>query len=375
MNYIENFTNLSAFEKELLKDDMCPGVYVSTWQLVENVKKYVSLNTKRSVLDARFPYLKAQDISHESMGKKIIEWIRPVIGGIDLFDKFYPTNGSSEGFKEIINNFGNKCFKKTGKELEEQLQMMIKKPNYQRTMYLLKGEYEGYYHYATGANIPTKYFSKENYKEELKTIDKGSLVIISEPSAIDGNYWEGLQRFLKFAEEKDLEVWIDIAYHGTTTRLKKTDLSMSCVKGIFFSFSKSFGGCFYDRIGGVLAKEPIPNLIAHALWFKDLNNIELASQLLHQFPVQEKRLIYEDTQKEVIKKLNDKYKFQGKEKIVASDVFLLGHRPHVAGKFEQLNRGGTQRFVFSPYMDKVINEFSIDEIVDTYKYQIKKWRT
>ncbi len=368
------FKNLKTADIHLLKDGLCQGVYLSAWKQVEEVKRLTWSNTERQLNTSRHSHLKNQESSHEILQQDLRNWIGKAVGGLDFFTNFYPTNGSSEGINQVIEEYGNSCFALQGDERKKRFQKLISDPGYKRTLYLLEGEYEGYYHYATGANIPTKYFTRENYREELKNAEPGTLFIISEPSAIDGNYWEGLEDFLEFANQRGFIVWIDLAFHGTTTIIKKTDLSLDCVKGIFFSFSKSFGGCFHDRIGGIFSKTVIPNLIANDLWFHRVNSFTLARELLQTFPVQEKKLIFVEEQLEIIRRLNHKYKLSEENQIRASDVFLIGTKKHRDDKFAPLQRGKTQRLVFTPYMDKHLNNYSDEEILENCTKQINLWK-
>ncbi len=355
MNYTKT---LSERDIELLKLGLCKGVYVPQWQPVEKIKTQFYTNSEAAIQIGRHSYLKAQDLSHISFFEKIRAWLSSGVSHLDQYSNVYPTSGSSEGFRYVIQHFGNNC------------RDLISKGS---GMCLMKGEYEGYYHYAADAKIPVTAFDRNHFEEDLKDVMEKQLVIISEPSAIDGNYWKDLEVFLNFADEKKLQVWLDFAYHGTTYKVQQVNLNHTSVKGIFFSFSKSFGGCFYDRIGGILSKMELPGLIGNLMWFKNAPSFQLANLLLDAFPESEKRLVYQEAQEQSLALLNKEINAEANHKVVPSDVFLLGYRKHIDSEFNDLERAGVNRFVMSPQIDKIVNNKSDADLFSHYENLMERW--
>ena len=52
---------------------------------------------------------------------------------------------------------------------------------------------------------------------------------------------------------------------------------------LVFSLSKPFG-VYYDRIGGVLCRDPMPSLFGNQ-WFKNLTSLQLGAALLERHDV------------------------------------------------------------------------------------------
>lgn len=168
----------------------------------------------------------------------------------------YPTNGSSEAICQQINFLNTQ-----GKRLV-----------------VFEQEYEGYLMMAKNMNMPTLIISRDNYHQELQKLNSTKDVFfLSQPSSIDGNYWQDFHHFMEITQNLEIPVYVDLAYTVLVNH-PLLNLNYSNISGVFFSLSKIFG-VYYHRIGGCFLKEANP-LLWPNLWFKNLLSIQYGQKLM-----------------------------------------------------------------------------------------------
>ena len=203
------------------------------------------------------PHLKAQDFMHREFFQRFIEWSRDAVDIVaEDYPYQYPTSGSSEAIRETIAQHGNQA----------------RARNESPRIHIFEGEYEGYIAYAKAHEVEVVVHNRQSYDYSMQdSFTHGDKFYMSTPSGIDGNIWDGYEKFLQYLEEHDLNssLMIDLAYLNTTVETPEIRTQSSAIEAIFFSMSKSFPGTYYDRIGGVFSKSPIPGLYGNK-WFKNL---------------------------------------------------------------------------------------------------------
>ncbi len=204
-----------------------------------------------------------QDRVHRTFFESYKNWIK---GSVTLPSNFkeYPTAGSSEAIRESLADFASKCPR--------------------GRIHVFNGDYEGYEALARGYNLEVVKHDREDFSS-LKDIKDHEPFYISQPSSINGCYWDKFPDFITYLETNSIKVKVraDLCYVGACTVEKPVDLSSDLVDMVFFSLSKTFG-VYYHRIGGVFSKEEIPGLNGN-VWFKNLFSLEFGSALLQIYPI------------------------------------------------------------------------------------------
>ena len=238
-------------------------VYSLVWPETQNLMlKTLQEHALEMVMRHSCPHNKLQDAIGPDFAQSWWKWANVSDEPSSIWSSFYPTNGASEALREIIN------------ELMET----------KGTLFVFEGEYEGYQAIAQGHGIPVVQLSRQDFKEQWHNIQdqitRKSQFWISQPSSIDGCYWEGFDDWCNI-EHPLLEKWVDLTYIGATPSSfarKFPHLSPSHITGCIFSLSKP-AGMYYRRIGGCFSSRPIAGLYGN-MWFKNIDSIYLGQAFI-----------------------------------------------------------------------------------------------
>jgi hypothetical protein len=253
----------------------------------------------------RGAWTKKQDAMHEEFFQTWLDWSSPVIDlPRDQFPFYYPTAGASEALRHLIYDLATK-------------------PD--AVVHAFVGEYEGYKAMAEAAGIKFIEHERGDWITKGRSINKISrnmgandLFFVSQPSAIDGNVWAEYNEFVRTM--RPMSVVVDVTYVGAVPRsvvTERFDLGAASIRNIVFSLSKPFG-VYYDRIGGVFARNEDPGLFGNK-WFKNLTSLSLGTKLMEQNGVFDLPTNYRPLQERIAHKVSNTLGFD----FVPSDVFLL----------------------------------------------------
>lgn len=242
------------------------------------------------------PWNKKQDLYHKEFFKTWKNWVSKIVKIPIDFNFEYPTAGSSEAIREVINYIA------------------IENPNCK--IHIFEGEYEGYEVYAKIARIEIIKHNRDNWKKSMYKLNDYDIFFISQPSSIDGNIWNEFDKFVNFLNNKypNVRIMLDLCYIGTTVR---DDFEINItpnIETIFFSLSKVFG-VYYHRIGGMISRKEYKSLYGN-IWFKNMFSLKLGTDLMKKYPLSYLPKKYDYVRKELIEGL----KISG---VHLSDVFLL----------------------------------------------------
>jgi len=248
---------------------------------------------------------------------------------VRAFPHAYPTAGASEPIKDII----------------------LSAPISTR-LHVFQGEYEGYSRIAEGRRMPVI-----RHESQAALIDAhlrpDDLIFISDPSAIDGEYVEGLGAFLYYLGRRhpDVRVVIDMAYVGACARTCPLDPSAyPNVHAVLFSLSKPFG-VYGHRIGGAFCRQEIPSLVGNK-WFKNYFSLQLGLRLMESTGDAESLPSrYAAHQKAVINQL--KATGELPESAEPANVVLLARGSEGPEAF--MRASGRYRFCLTPALDRKLN--------------------
>ena len=270
-------------------------------------------------------YEKAQDGKEKEFLNQFVIWSRDVIDlNLVLYPHFYACAGSSEAIREAIWEL-----KKDGKRLV-----------------LFKNDYEGYLAFAQSSKLDYIIIDKNDYISfDFQNNDS---IFLSNPSSIDGCFWDRYEDFMSHMEANfpQVSIGIDLCYVGTTLNpAHKINLNYSNINYVFYSCSKVFG-IYYHRIGGVLSKKPMSGLIGN-MWFKNMFSLELATKLMKNFHSSYFSEKYQKHRQLVIEQLEKDLNIKTKP----SDVFLLAISDNVIDEFK---RDNISRICITPALDQKI---------------------
>lgn len=241
-------------------------VYSVIWPRTRTLIHQV-LTTEADALMARHEgaHTKRQDGMHATF---FARWQAFAAGQVNAdwssFPETYPSAGSSEAIREVLNLARAK----------------------DQDLVIFNGEYEGYEALASPAGTTIHRLDRACWRAQLAAWEtqgapwgaRGAQVWLSQPSAIDGTVWAEFDAFLQaVAALPRVSVWVDLAYLGTVPGLR-IDLTSPVIAGVAFSLSKVYG-TYYRRIGGLFARTPVPGLWGNR-WFKSLDALYLGERLL-----------------------------------------------------------------------------------------------
>ncbi len=274
-------------------------------QLAELItsKLYDARETFRS--NYREAWTQKQDAMHEEFFATWKNWTSPIIeANWDDFPYMYPTAGASEALREAIYSYGHAS------------RIAGETP----VIHTFIGEYEGFGAYADAAGIKVVAHSRENWREAIKNIGPNEQFYISQPSAIDGCVWD---EFDDFAEELNTQqpsakLMLDVTYVGCVGKDFTVNTNHDNIPAVIFSLSKPCGA-YYHRVGGMLSKEAYPGLFGNK-WFKNLLALNLGTEMMKTYGVQELPRKYAPIQQQAIAEANKNLGFN----LQATDVYHLG---------------------------------------------------
>ena len=256
------------------------------------------------------------------------------------FYKKYVTNGSSEAIRESFAEYKAQWGDKA-------------------RIHMFLGEYEGFYQYAKCFNIDVVFHCRDSYQDSLRIVKDHEIFIITNPSSIDGNEWDGFHHFVSFISQhhSGLELYVDLTYLGValnSTNFIKDLMNSRVLSKIFFSMSKAFG-MYYHRLGGVYSKVYMGSLEGNR-WFHNKFSIRLGTELLDKYKLNTLANTlkpYQDKVVEILKKeFND-------PTIKASDSVLIATGDKVIGFLDprnKFNRVNIARYCLTPGINKLYLE-------------------
>jgi len=280
-----------------------------------------------------------QDSYHREFFETWLEWSKKAVElDADIWAFQYPTAGASEPLRHLIYDLAARTLGKA-------------------RVHVFAGEYEGYKAMAEAAGLELVEHDRdidaipENIADLATQVYDDDLFFISQPSAIDGNVWEGFNGFLEAMPAQS--VVADVTYVGSVPRAaikERFNLNSPAIRNIVFSLSKPFG-CYYDRIGGMLARKEDPGMFGNK-WFKNLTSIALGTALMRNhsvFDIPERmRDLQEQAAKEVSRQLGANF--------VPSHVTLLAtSKDRQTGPLaEYLERSGRSRVCLTPRLSELL---------------------
>lgn len=334
---------------------------VYSWRFPETTVLYMGmLHAQRSEMESRHAnaWEKTQDVYDQEFFRDWIDWVEPLNLKIDFedFEHRYPTAGSSEAIREVLAYLGSLA----------QYKPSLGVP----TIHIFEGEYEGYKALAKPYGIRVVEHPRFGVEKSIRDFMKhgqtteGHYFFLSQPSAIDGNIWTSCGSFLRWLRDHtDIRVALDLCYVGLVPQSKwfyppKSEQSrifggserdtFEIVDYVFMSLSKVFG-VYYNRIGGVFSRNPIPGLWGNK-WFKNLDSLYFGQQLMKSygpFYLPNKYHPHQQEAREILHH-DDNLLFEDTR---CSDVILLSHA--YSNNKSVFSRGGNKRFCMTPLMDLI----------------------
>lgn len=165
---------------------------------------------------------------------------------------------------------------------------------------VVEGEYEGYVWIASNRKIPYRVHKTFAAATEAE-YDENDLFFVSDPSAIDGDYVEGLENWLRQMHDRHprARIVVDVTYVGLVKDVRPRDFAMHPnVRTVVFSMSKPFG-IYYDRIGGCVSRDEVKTLEANK-WFCNVFSIAFATMLMRRHKVDLLPKRYEQRQRQAL---------------------------------------------------------------------------
>lgn len=183
---------------------------------------------------------------------------------VDSLTFGYPTNGASEALFHLIAGM----------------------PPCAR-IHVFRGEYEGYARYAESLGRKVVAHDREAWRTTVPgDFRRGDRFFVSDPSGIDGEYWEHFDGFARLlnAMYPYVGIVLDVSYVGTVQRHRRLIAARHPnVAAVAFSLSKPFG-VYGHRLGGCFSRRPMGSLHGNR-WFKNYFSIELGRRLLERYAV------------------------------------------------------------------------------------------
>lgn len=274
------------------------------------------------------------------------EWIAPIASiSSKQFPYEYVGNGSSEPIREVI-----------GKHIIDTL-LSGGDPSF----HVFNDEYQGYEAIvdAYSSSVPSKVrvlkHDRVDFEQMAGSLGKGSRIMLSQPSSINGNYWKEYDEFMKWLEQyfPEVPVSIDFAFAGATTNPDLINLNYPNIDNVIFSLSKTFG-VYRDRTGGVFSKSEIPSLYGNR-WFNNAFSLAMGNNLLASYRPSELPSKYASIQQEVVSSVVG---ILGEE-VFASDVLLIANQPTQSSNpdvMSHFKRGAGTRFCLTPAIDRILKQ-------------------
>jgi hypothetical protein len=214
------------------------------------------------------PYLGSQDGIEVAFVDAWRRWASPIVDAPwDEFSFRYATMGSTEAIRESL-----------ALHMIRSLQASRTRP----TIHTLEGDYEGYAAEFEGYGGTVIRHDRREFDRSFRASAKpGDRVYLSQPSAIDGNVWNGFDAAIEtIGACHGVSAVVDLTYVGLVAREFSVSLRNPVVDTIVFSLSKVFG-VYYHRIGGAFSRSPLTGLYGNR-WFKNPASLTLGTRLLEQ---------------------------------------------------------------------------------------------
>ena len=331
---------LSAEDMALHELGIMKTIYVPVHPRVNAIKTAYAKSVDQTIRMFQNPHKRTQDRLHEMFFDTYRQWAAPAVNiDPEVFKHQYPTNGSNEAIRESIAYFAS----------EQRSQGNAPR------IHIFDGEYEGYRAHAETHNVQVVVHDRGDYESSLRAeLRANEPFYVSQPSGIDGNIWKGFDAFTRHIETHypHTRLRADLAYLNTTATTPKIELGSPVIDMIFVSMSKSFPGTYYDRIGGVFAKTPLPGLYGN-MWFKNLNGLLLGINLMQNSPLGEIPADMQKAQTKAIKRLRPVLG----DDIAPSDVTFIATQPVRANptKLQQsLLRADRIRYCLTPALIEIL---------------------
>lgn len=251
------------------------------------------------------PWEKKQDAMHDGLRSSWLNYAQQA--GFSLgshLTQFYPTAGASEAIRETIAALGART----------NSHVHAPRPG----IAVFEGEYEGYEAIAKGMGLPVVKIARSDWRAGLlQAWAKHYDFFLSQPSAMDGDYWDEYPDFLAFANANNGRVHLDVSYIGACSKHQPVSSEGPAIKSVFFSLSKPLG-VYYRRIGGCFTSAPNPLLYGN-MWFKNLDSIADGESLLNAFAPGAMPRAWMQARELAIERLQQQHGWV----LEPSDVFLL----------------------------------------------------
>lgn len=332
---------LTAQDKALHALGIMKTIYVPVHPFVNAVKAELGAAVESTIGMFQNPHQRTQDNMHARFFETYIEWSRTAVNlRAGDFPYQYPASGSNEAIRETIAYYGSTA-RAEGREPR---------------LHIFSGEYEGYRAHAESHSVTVIEHVRKDYAESLaRELKPGEPFYLSAPSGIDGNIWDGYEAFLSLLETDfpQTRLMLDLAYINTTAKTPKIRTDSPVIRGVFVSMSKSFPGCYYDRIGGLLSKDPVPGLYGN-MWFKNLQGLVLGYNLMINSPLGNLPAQMKPIQDKVIAELKPVLG----DDVVASDVTFIASQPVPKNPSEMqrlLTRNDRIRYCLTPSMTRYLH--------------------
>ena len=261
------------------------------------------------------PWTSKQDAMHEEYFDTWLAWSAPVVNLNEQdFPHRYPTSGGSEGIVKLMAEY----------MAEYKANFQGDANTAQPTIHVFEGEYEGFRAFADSLGINVVQHDRADWKNVAHKIGAHDQVWISQPSAIDGMVWPHFEDFASelHRAEPRAELIPDLTYVGSVARDFAVNVDFPNIPSVIMSQSKPMGG-YYHRAGGVLSRTPKPTLFGNK-WFKNLQSIAWATQMMKTYGVYDLPRKYRDYQEEASARAGRLLGIKGLE---AADVSLLATAP------------------------------------------------
>lgn len=231
-----------------------------------------SQNREQYRSEFREAWTQKQDHVHESFFDRWRTWVKPIVElDAEQFPFRYPTSGASEGLREAIHAYG----------------VQARQENFEPTIRVFEGEYEGYAAYARAAGIRLVTHPRRMWQRAVESTTATDQWYLSQPSGIDGNVWDGCSDFVAQLAERQptAQVMLDLSYVGCVARDFQITTNFPNVAAVFFSLSKP-AGMYYHRIGGMWSRHEYLGLFGNK-WFKNVSSLLIGSTFMSRYSVQE----------------------------------------------------------------------------------------
>jgi histidinol-phosphate/aromatic aminotransferase/cobyric acid decarboxylase-like protein len=270
------------------------------------------------------------DDFHHPIIEKLISVHQHDVPQLEDFGYRYPTAGSEEGIREYLTLLQSQGV---------------------GSIYVWKGDYEGYREVAKTRNIAT---IEVAFDVDPTALQPGHW-FLSNPSARNGMIVPSEQ--IMAIAEAGHRIFYDLSYLGATDACV-FDINHPNIIVVAISFSKPYG-LFYYRIGFILSREVIPTLFANK-WFKNIYGLLIADRILDDMDLPKLAQKYKAVQAKIVKRINGESNLG----LSAADAFLLANLPAAAAAelgadgpelIARFKRADWYRFCLTPYFEEYEN--------------------